>query len=216
MLFVSLLATSILAALSARAPMEIGQCDPVAGPRGRWTAEQRREVRRRVRRACREGLRASPIVCAYYDAVVVRESSGNPGARHTLGKGENGLGAMGLSLRWHADKWPGRDEDPAWCTPEASLVVAHAVVWRAFTRYHARTMLDVQAVYAGRWTCHGEGRARECWPEPTPRTGRAICGRLQARGFSCDAPITRKDLGRRIPYGKRRAWVAAQVAPQGA
>lgn len=211
----------LLAALLLAAPEEelpvIGQCDPVGASRDErlpWTKEMREEVRQRVKWACRHELKASPIVCAYYDAVVVRESSGRASIRHTLGKGENGLGAMGLSLRWHHDKWPGKDEDPAWCTPEASLITAHAIVWRAFDRYHAENALDIQAVYGqGGGDCFMQynpktrKEKRVCYASPTNRTVKSICSRMKARGFSCYQRITKKDLGLKVPRSKRRAWV---------
>lgn len=187
-------------------------CDPLDGDGMEWSAEQRQETRDRVRLACLHHLKASPTVCAFYEAVVIRESSGRASVRHTLGQGENGLGAMGLSLRWHANKWPGNDEDPMFCTPEVSLIVAHAIVWRAFTRYHATTMLDAQAVYGAQWRCFENKGKRTCTAAPNGRTEDAICGRMRHLGASCYAPITRKDLGRRVPLGERRQWVAEVLA----
>lgn len=191
----------------------IGQCDSADGSdRVQWTADDREEVRRRVRRACRS-LGASPKLCAYYDAVVVRESSGMASVRHTLGKDENGLGPMGLSLKWHADKWPGRDEDPAFCTPEVSLAVAHAIVWRAVERYHAESLLDVQAIYGGRWSCNTTDTGeRVCFADPGQTTVDSVCSRMRARGFSCYSLLTRADLGARIPRRERRAWALAAAA----
>ena len=196
-------------ALPDAAPSPIGQCDAADGSeRVQWTEAERMQVRRRVKAACKD-LGASPILCAYYDAVVVRESSGMASVRHHKGKNENGLGPMGLSLRWHADKWPGRDEDPAFCTPEVSLAVAHAIVWRAFERYHAESLLDVQAIYGGRWECGVDPAtgARSCWADPNHRTESAVCSRMKAKGYSCHAILTEHDLGRKLPFGKRRAWV---------
>jgi hypothetical protein len=191
-------------------PSPIGLCDSADGSaRVEWTAEQAMEVRRRVKRACRQELHASPIVCAFYDAVVVRESSGRASRRHTLGKNEFGLGPMGINLASHRDKWPGRDEDPALCTPEASLMVAHAIVWRAVKRYHAESPLDVQAIYSGRWTCHTDPDTgdRRCLADPNDRTVSAICSRMRDRGFSCYDFISRDDLGQHVPLRERRAWV---------
>lgn len=169
----------------------------------------RQEVRRRVAHACKHELKAAPIVCAYYDLIVVRESSGRASVRHVKGKNENGLGAMGISVRWHADKWPGKDEDPALCTPEVSLVVAHAIVWRAFTKYHARSLTEFQAIYGGRWACwhNPDIDARQCRADPNGQTIRAVCSRAEGRGFNCETAITKRDLGLRIPLGERRAWV---------
>jgi hypothetical protein len=171
----------------------------------------RRETRARVRAACR-AVGGSDLYCAIWDAVAARESSYRAGARHTIGEGEHGLGVFGLSLRWHADKWPGDDEDPAWCTPEAAFAVAHAIAWAAVTRYHATNAADVQAVFAGRWRCRGEGATRRCQADPTPRGLRAICGRLEARGWSCWAPLRLADLGQRLPRAARRSWAELQAA----
>ena len=187
----------------------IGLCDAADGTdKIKWTADDAEEVRRRVKRACRQELHASPALCAFYDAVVVRESSGRASRRHTLGKSEFGLGPMGLNLASHHDKWPGRDEDPAWCTPEASLIVAHAIVWRAVKRYHAESLLDVQAIYSGRWECNTDAAGvRRCFADPNERTVSAICSRMRGRGHSCYSLITPDDLGKRVQLGNRRAWV---------
>jgi hypothetical protein len=187
----------------------IGRCDAADGStKVRWTEADRKEVRRRVKRACQK-LGAAPIVCAYYDAVVVRESSGMASVRHHQGKNENGLGPMGLSLQWHRDKWPGKDEDPAFCTPEVSLAVAHAIVWRSFTRYHAESFLDVQAIYGGRWACHTDPQTgkRSCFADPNQRTVDSVCSRMKARGYSCHAIVTKRDLGKKLSFGERRKWV---------
>lgn len=218
--FAALIATLLapeepLPDVAAPLSAQIGQCDPVDGEPLRWSQATRAEVRARVQRACREELHASPRLCAFYDAVVVRESSGRAGVRHTLGRNENGLGAFGLSLRWHADKWPGTDEDPAWCSPEASLVVAHALVWRAVTHYQARDLLDVQAIYAGRWYCRDDwprDGVRSCRAAPDARTEASICHRLADRGGMCRAPISRADLGERVPLAARRAWAEQAAA----
>jgi len=190
---------------------EVGQCEPVGG-HYTWTQEARHETRSRAQAAC-EAVGASDAICAFVDAVVVRESSGRSGVRHTKGRNENGLGAMGLSLRWHRDKWPGKDEDPMFCQPEVSFIVAHAIMWRAVTRYHARSLLEVQAIYAGQWECFRdpETDTRRCFANPTMRTVKSICGRLKMRGHDCHAPIDKSDLGKRIPFRERRAW-AERVA----
>lgn len=184
----------------------MGTCDPVEGPRPKWSKEARMETRKRVRRACK-ATKASPALCAFADAVVVRESSGRAGVRHTLGAGENGLGAMGLNIASHRDKWPGQDEDPMFCVPEVSFAVVHAILWRAVTRYHASDWVDVQAIYSGRWQCNeGEDGVRRCFADSDERTARLICSRMAGRGHDCYEPILPKHLGRKIPFGQRREW----------
>ena len=175
-----------------------------------YDSAESRETRARVQAVCKE-VGADPIICAYMDAVVVRESSGRSGVRHTKGKNENGLGAMGLSLRWHRDKWPGEDEDPLFCHPEVTAVVSLAIMHRAMQRYKAKNIVEIQAIYAGNWTCQGEGRERKCRARVTKRTTN-VCGRMSARGFDCWKTLTKKDLGRKIPMDERREFVADMIA----
>jgi len=179
----------------------------------RGTKSERQETRARVKAICEE-LGASPIVCAYMDAVVIRESSGRAGVRHYKGHNENGLGAMGLSLRWHKDKWPGEDEDPMFCHPEVSAIVALAIMHRAMERYKAKNIVEIQAIYSGKWHCEGEGRDRKCSPKVSKRTIN-VCGRMSARGFDCWKTLTKNDLGRKIPFDERRDFVADMIAKFG-
>jgi hypothetical protein len=205
-------------------------CNDVGTPRVRWSSEAKARTRDRVQAAC-QALGASPIVCAYDDAIVWRESfGGEASVRHMRGVDsdgtpEHGLGPLGLSLRWHADKWPGDDEDPSFCSPEVSVIVAHELFHRAVTRYNAQTIVDLQAIFAGRFRCTTvdrwgwlvrawpmlavllPGAERECWPMPTDRMTRDICERMAARGFSCHRRIAVDDLGERVPLDERRDWV---------
>lgn len=183
------------------------------------TPESRKDTRRRVQKVCKV-VGASPIICAYMDAIVVRESSGRSGVRHTGGKNENGLGAMGLSLRWQKDKWPGEDEDPMFCAPEVSAVVALAIFHRAFKKWKAQDLVDVQGIYGGHWECYN---TYPSWSKPVQKPERVcrarrnyrhvggLCKRMKDRGFSCRTKITRKDLGRFIPRHERREF-ATNVA----
>ena len=190
----------------------MGRCTAPGAPNPAWPRHLRQETRLRVRRACR-AAGASPIICAFADAVVVRESGGRAGVRHTLGHNEHGLGAMGLSLRWHRDKWPGLDDDPQLCKPEVSFAVAHAIMWRAVRRYEAQSVLDLQAVYAGDWFCQRDAHGRRrCRPDPSGRTAASICARMRHRGFSCRQKITPRDLGRRVKAADRRAWALGLYA----
>jgi hypothetical protein len=207
-------------------------CNDQGVPRVRWSAEAKARTRERARSAC-EALGASPIICAYDDAIVWRESFGGEASvwheRGTDADGtrERGLGMMALSLRWHADKWPGDDEHPAFCSPEASIVVAHEIYWRAVTRYNATNIVEVQAIFAGRFRCTTVDRwgwlarvwpaiawalpERECWPAPTERMTLDVCERMRARGHHCGRRITVADLGERVPLDERRAWVFRQA-----
>jgi len=183
-------------------PPSLPGCDPIGEPR-KYTEAEREETRARVQAVCRH-VKASPITCAYMDASVVRESDGRAGVHHTKGEGENGLGPLGLSLTWHADKWPGEDEDPMFCVPEVSALVALEILHRAFARYDAQNFLDAQAIYAGSFVCWSEGDKRRCGPNPTRRTEAAICSRMRLRGFSCRSLASKKDLGRHVPKAQLR------------
>ena len=188
-----------------RSVAEMGECSPRTGPQPIWTRELRRETRKRVRAACRHAG-AAPIVCAYADAIVVRESSGRAGVRHTKGENEDGLGAMGLSLRWHRNRWPG-DADPDFCRPEVSFAVAHSIMWSAVRKFGARTAVEMQAIYAGSWSCYiTRDDERVCRPMVRRNHVKSTCSRMKARGFSCHAKITAKDLGDRVRKRDRQSW----------
>ncbi len=216
-------------------------CD-AHGVRARaYTKAERRETRERVQEVCKQ-VGASKPVCAYLDAIVVRESSGRSGVRHTIGSPEhgvteNGLGAMGLSLRWHADKWPGDDEDPMFCVPEVSAIVALDIVHRAVKKWGANSLTEVQAVYGGQFGC-SSGRERldpwrrafnrisaalshfgfsfgtfrpkvkrTCGLHVTPRTVR-VCRRLERYDVDCWAEIGEEDIGELPPMISRRELAA--------
>jgi hypothetical protein len=196
----------ILIILAQAYQSPIGSCDPVDGQRIEFSRHDRHQVRRMVRRTGRD-LGAAPIFLAYLDAVTVRESSGASSRRHD---GGTGLGPHGLNPRSHGDKWPGRDEDPAFCRPRVSTLIVHAIAHRAVEKYGAENAWDIQAVFAGRFECVGNGTARPCTGEQQDRTTSAICSRMASRGFSCYAPITARELGPKVPLSQRRAWVTTR------
>lgn len=200
---------SILAALMAlalaaevRPEGQVGQCDPQDGPGYRWTAETRAETRARVRAVCRH-VRASRAVCAWLDASVVRESAGRPGVRHRHGRNEDGLGPLGLSLRWMRHHWPGEDEDPAFCQPEVSALVALAVARRAHDRFGALDLVAVQSIYGGHWRCYEVEGSRQCFP--TRVVNPRLCAALEHRGVGCHQRLGAEDFGRWTPVADRRA-----------
>lgn len=194
--------------------VEIGQCDPVNGERPfRWTREKKDEVRARVRRVCKH-VRASEHACDFLDSLVVRESYGGMASvRHTKGEGEHGLGPMGLSLRWHRDKWPGDDEDPMFCTPEASALVALEIMHRAVRKWGADNWAGVQAIYSGSFYNKVVEETGERWlsPKVTTKIANRICSPLRLRGVSCWEHVDVKDLGRRVPL-KERKTLALELA----
>lgn len=176
----------------------IGQCDPVDGPGLRWTAEVRRETRQRVKAVCRS-RGATRDVCALLDAWVVRESSGRPGVWHDQ---KRGLGALGLMLSAHYDKWPGTDEHPAWCQPEASALVAMAIMRRALLRWPADDLAEIDAVFGGRFRTITTDEGAEL--RVLTRTDHSgICWRLKKRGVRCRARVGLADIGRRTKNADR-------------
>lgn len=185
--------------------LPIPQCIEPGEKNPSYSRAEREETRERVQAVCK-AVSASPIICAYMDAITVRESSGRAGVRHYKGNNENGLGAMGLSLRWHKDKWPGDDEDPQFCHPEVSAIVALAIMHRAMARYDASNIVELQSIYAGHWYCEGEGRERKCHPKVAERDAR-VCRRMEARGHDCWKDLTKEDLGKKVPMKKRREFV---------
>lgn len=196
-----MLSTLLALVLSVGSEPQIGVCDPVDGPPIRWSAEQRDEVRDRVGAACK-ALGAAPPVCAWLRVAGARESSWSPSVRHVRGRNEHGLGALGLSLRWHRRKWPGGGE-PAFCSPEAATIVALDIVRRAQVTWGARDLRDVQAVYAGRFRCVIEQGRPECFIVRDPAKDRDVCERLEQHGVDCRAPLPKRAAGRHVPVHKR-------------
>lgn len=193
-----------------------GLCDPKTGERGKYSKTQRADTHARVRFTARR-LRWSPIMLAWLSVRTTSESSGRAGVRHTKGKGENGLGALGLNLASHRGKWPG-EADPDFCVPEVSTVVMAEVAWIAVIKYGAKNAVQIQAVVGGRGHCDlvslpGERRKYECsapshYQDARHRAQKAhLCNGMARRGFSCMAPISARDLGRRrLPKGQRLAF----------
>jgi len=138
----------------------------------RSTKEVRTDARARVRKTCR-ALGASKEACKVLDAMVVRESRGDPCAVHRIGEGEYGLGVLGLSCKWHRKKWDGECED--FLIPEVSTVVAIRLYRRAVARHGAMTWREVQAVFAT-----GKNTIR-------PAYDNTWCHRLKQRGLDCEA-----------------------------
>ncbi len=234
--------TTIIAYLFVLTPsLPQPYCD-VKGERARpYSKSERQETRERVQEVCKH-VQASKAVCSYLDAIVIRESSGRAGVRHTIGTpehgiSENGLGAMGLSIRWHADKWPGGDEDPMFCIPEVSALVALDIVHRAVKKWEARNLTEVQAVYGGQFGCWKRavpvgpwGRiynrvagvlamfdlrvsmleastVRECNLNVTARTVK-VCKRLERYDVNCWDPVGEGDIGELPPMNERRELAA--------
>lgn len=142
----------------------------------RATKAERDEHRRRVRATC-EALGATDEACRVVDAITIRESSGDACAVHVLGPNEYGLGAHGLSWRWHQRKWyssPGGDPD-VFRLPEVSTIVTIRLLRQAARRRDVRDWSDVGEVFAGR--VHPDARERS-------RKAR-FCHRLRDAGVDC-------------------------------
>jgi hypothetical protein len=211
-------------------------CDPDDGARS-WTSEEKQRTRDRVWSACK-AVEGSDLYCGFFMAAIARESWGGvASAVHTQGEDgdgrkEFGLGALGLSVRWHSGKWPGDDANPAFCSPEASFIVAHTIARRAVLVLGARNAVDVQAVYGGgqgavqcsevgapAWVFDAplvgwlvrligvERQRSECRIYPKLRHSRAVCDRMR----HCRRPLTAADVGLGVPLEDRRAWALAQA-----
>lgn len=202
-------------------------CDPDDGARD-WTRDEKERTRGRIQAACAK-VGGSAAYCRFWDAAVMRESwNGVASAVHTKGVDadgdpEYGLGPLGLSVKWHGDKWPGGDEMPAFCTPEAAFLVGHAIALRAVEVYGAASLVEIQAVYGGgrgvtmcrdrglpswlRWFGFGwlvdRTTERECWVLPQRRHVDAVCSRMT--WAECTRPITREDLGE-TDFVARDGW----------
>ena len=189
----------------------IGLCDPVDGPRVEYSKADRMEVYARIQTAC-VAAGDSPIICAYFDMVAFRESRGRASVRHTRAEGENGLGPLGLSLRWQRHRWPGQ-ADPDFCLPEPSYAVAREVAIKALTVYHAESVVDIQAVYSGRTGSYRQPNGKLYhYADPSDHTVAITCPGMKRRGFRCNAHITRKALGRSIPKRDRQTFVEGLLA----
>jgi hypothetical protein len=174
-----------------------------ADPCSREHDTTRLETRERIRSACRD-LGATADVCEALDVVVVRESSGRATVRHELGPNEHGRGATGLSVRLHAAKWAHDATEADLCTPEIAGVVVLRI-WRTAVRtYGARTLLDLQRVFAGRWMDVG-------LPPIRGRDG-DWCSRLARRELSCFDPVRARDLGRGPAVDAQDSWLADRLA----
>lgn len=188
-----------LVALLTASP--IGKCDPVGGAPLEWSAEQRKQTRRIVRDSLR-ARGASRKFLAYADAVIVRESSGAASRWHDGGRG---LGPAGINHATHARRWP-RPLVPALCDPVVSAAILQDIVADVITRHGAANAWEIQAGYAGRFECIGEGHpTKVCTAEQQDRTTAAICSRIEARGVGCYEPITLADVGRRMTRAERLA-----------
>lgn len=196
----SLVLVGLLAGPVERPVGKVGQCDPDGGPRFQWTREQRREVRDRVHDACR-AQGAALIVCAWLDVSGLRESSWSPSVRHRRGEREDGIGVLGLDKHAQRRRWP-EDPEPAWCQPEASVVVALSIARSAIRKWGARDVSDIQAVFAFRTFRDEDGQLHV---RKDYRANERLCKGMMARGFSCRRPVTLKDLGPRTPVEDRPA-----------
>lgn len=213
-------------------------CDPDDNG-STWTKAQKLATRQRVWDACK-AVGGSDLYCEFHDAAVRRESWGGVASTDHVsgtdadGDQEYGLGPMGISIKWHRDKWPGDDEAPAFCTPEASFIVAHAITRRAVVSLGARNAIEMQAVYGGGrgvvlceeigapawvfeapvvgWLARAVGlepARRECLIRPKPNHVRSVCNYM--RGVTCRRPITAEDVGLDVPLSDRRRWALAQA-----
>jgi hypothetical protein len=165
-------------------------------------AADRRAVRRRIREAC-EDLGASADACEALDVVVMRESSGRAAVEHTLGPNERGRGAAGLSVRLHAWKWSAQATEQTLCVPEVSAVVVLRIWRHSVTGFRARTWLDLQRVFAGRFGDVG-------LPPHRKRDG-DWCKRLARREIGCLERVHLRDFGKGPKLEEQEAWLEKRV-----
>jgi hypothetical protein len=145
---------------------------------GRASTRTRQETRRRMARTW-EALGVDEASRTVLDAVVLRESSGDPCAVHRLGPDEDGLGPGGLQVRLHLAKWD-RGADPRVLhVPEVSAVVMVRLFRRIRDRYRARTWLRAGQIYGGRIRPEDQD----------PWLDQQWCTRLAKRGIDCQAAI---------------------------
>ena len=177
----------------------IGQCDSDT-ERLAWTDAERQEAREMATESLRE-RGARPIFLAFVDAATIRETHG---VASRWQDGGTGLGLHGINITTHAKRWP-TPLSPAICWPQVSAAIVQDIAHDCAVRHGASTPWELQACYAGRFECIGDGGGKECTARQQDQTTWAICGPMEARGFSCHQPITAKDLGRRIPQAERKA-----------
>jgi len=169
------------------------------------TADERRAVYAIVRDTCDE-QGVAEHVCTAAIAKAWRESRGNPCARHTLGRGEDGVGLYGQSPKFWL--WTvralrrGRDpfRDPRLGTLALFREYQYAV------RRGARSLRDLQRVHSGhsprddRWP---ERDNRWCWLlAHGPRDDRHV---VAWEPTDCMAEVTLEDLGPRLDDERMRA-----------
>lgn len=156
---------------------------------GYGSKAERAETRQRIANTCR-AMGGSVAACTVLDAMVVRESSGDACAVHVIGEDEYGLGPLGLSVGLHLSKWDPYADAMVLKVPEVSAVIAMRIFRRAVTRYRARTWLDVNAVFAGRF--------HEIGKRETPSGDDFVfCRRLARWDIDCFSD-PRGELGQRL------------------
>lgn len=173
----------LLAALTPTCPTQEAWLDG-----DRASKIERDDHRRRVRATC-EALGASAEACDVVDVIAVRESSGDACAVHVLGPNEYGLGAHGLSWKWHQRKWYADvgGEPDIFRLPEVSTIVTMRLMRQAARRRDVRDWGDVGEIFAGR-----------VHPDSRDRSRRArFCHRLAGAGVDC-RKSPRGKLGKKL------------------
>lgn len=147
---------------------------PCDDPPGGWTAAARAATYAAVSAACSTDG-ASADACAALAAVTARESDGRANAIHRRGPREHGVGAHGISARW-ATRLGLRTADLCDAATSTRAVLA---IWRRAAARGARSWVDLQRYFGGRWELRGqpvEHRLDARW-----------CRALAARGVDCHA-----------------------------
>lgn len=157
-------------------------------PVDRSTPEVRRDARDRIQHTAK-AMGLSKDARSVLMTMVTRESGGDPCSVHTLGKGEYGLGPLGLSVRWMLGHWDRNAHPRVLMIPEVSAVIAIRVMRRAVRLHGANTWTEINSVFA-------TGKIKK-----RPEKDRLWCNRLERRGISC-VSNPGGQLGKKLGLGK--------------
>lgn len=109
----------------------------------------------------------------------------------------SGLGAFGLNPAYHLVKWDALAEPEVLCDPEVATIVAVRIARRAVDRFGAKSWVEVNAVFAGRFkrVRDRQGRSRVEIVR-NAKKDKAFCALADNWGFDCtDAPKLGTKLG---------------------
>lgn len=109
----------------------------------------------------------------------------------------SGLGPFGLNPAYHLAKWDALAEPEVLCDPEVATIVAVRIARRAVDRFGAKSWVEVNAVFAGRFkrVRDRQGRSRVVIVRHAKKDA-SFCTLADNWGFHCDdAPKLGTKLG---------------------